>query len=299
MDAKLETIGGNPVLRFERRLAHPVAKVWQAVSDPGEMRHWFPAMLETELEVGAPIRFVFPEQAPVDAVGHGEILELDPPKVFAFRWNHDVLRFELVPDGDGCLLYFSQTLGGGAIGRLGAGRNAAGWDHCLDGLAALLDGREAEPFTEWMPAMEHYIERFGLGEGEVTRTEGGFELHFARDLVWKPAEDIWRLLAGDGHARHPEVPAGEVTTSEEPRLLEYASEGGLVRWEVCFDAELGARVELTHTVPSALADRVPELLATWHTHLDQLFAAANGEDRPVPENRPAELANHYRERLPS
>jgi len=269
VDANLEIVGGNPVLRFERRLAHPVADVWKAVTDPAELRHWFPAVLETELKIGAPIRFVSPEEAPVETTGHGEVLELDPPKVFAFRWNHDVLRIELVPDGDGCLLYFSQTLGGGAIGRLAAGRNAAGWDHCLAALAAQLDGREAEPFTDWIAAMEHYIERFGLDEGEVTRTADGFELHFARDLVWKPAADIWRLLTEDDFAPK-EAPA----RSEEPRLLAYTSEEGTVRWEIVHDAELGARVELTHSVPAALADRVPELLATWRTRLDQLFVAA-------------------------
>ena len=274
MDANLETIGGNAVLRFERRLAHPVAKVWKAVSDPAEMRHWFPAMLETELRIGAPIRFVFPDEAPVDEGGDGEILELDPPKVFAFRWSHDVLRFELVPDGDGCLLYFSQTLGGGAVGRLAAGRNAAGWDHCLATLAARLDDRAAEPFTEWVAAMEHYIDRFGLDEGEATRTADGFELRFARDLVWKPAAEIWRLLTDGGFARTAEVPGGEVTRSEEPRLLEYPAEGGTVRWEIAYDPALGSRAELTHTVPAAFADRVPDLLTAWHAHLERLFAAA-------------------------
>jgi len=294
VDANLETIGGKPVLRFERRLAHPVEKVWRAVSDPAELEHWFPAMLETELKVGAPITFVFPEEAPVDTTGHGEILELDPPKVFAFRWNHDVLRFEVVPDGEGCRLYFTQTLGGGPLGRLAAGRNAAGWDHCLAALAARLDEREAEPFTEWMSAMEHYIERFELGEGEVARTGAGYQLRFARDLVWKPSEDVWRLLTEDGFARNARVPAGEVTRSEEPRVLEYATGGGTVRWEIHYDEELGSRVELTHTTREA--DRLPELLATWHAQLERLFAAAHGKDRPEGVEQ---LTKHYREQVKS
>ena len=146
------------------------------------MGHWFPATVETELTVGAPMRFTFPGEAPIDGARDGEILEFDPPRVYAFRWNTDVLRFELVPDGDGCRLYFSQTLGGGSIGRLGAARNAAGWDHCLGSLRALLDGREAGAFTEWVPAMEHYVAVFGLGEGERTETGDGYELHFVRDL---------------------------------------------------------------------------------------------------------------------
>lgn len=28
---------------------------------------------------------------------------MDPPRVYMFRWNQDVLRFELIPDGGCCL----------------------------------------------------------------------------------------------------------------------------------------------------------------------------------------------------
>jgi hypothetical protein len=151
-----------------------------------------------------------------------------------------------------------------------------------------------------MSAMEHYIERFGLGEGELKQTADGYELHFARDLVWKPAGEVWRMLTEDGLAHNPHVPPGEVTRSEEPRLLEYATDDGLVRWDICYDSELGSRVELIHTAPARLADRVPELLATWHTHLEQLFTATHGvEPGAWPEDRVEQLAKHYRERISS
>lgn len=157
--ATLQTIDGKSVLRFERHLAHPRGKVWKAVTDPAELKHWFPAGVETELRLGAPIRFTFPDEAPLDVGGDGEILELDPLKLFAFRWNADVLRFELVPDGSGCLLLFSQMLGGGRIGGLAAGRNAVGWDVCFDGLAAWLAGRTAQPPAEWLGPMERATSR--------------------------------------------------------------------------------------------------------------------------------------------
>ncbi|MCO1580706.1 SRPBCC domain-containing protein [Crossiella sp. SN42] len=71
----------RPVLRFERRLRHPPEKVWRAVTDPAHLKHWFPAELQTEQRIGAPITFVFPgAEAPP---GSGEILEFDPPRVFA------------------------------------------------------------------------------------------------------------------------------------------------------------------------------------------------------------------------
>lgn len=265
MDAQMETIGGNAVLRFERRFKHPVEKVWQAITEPQEMAHWFPAAVETELRVGAPMTFTFPDAAPLDGARGGEILELDPPKVYAFRWNKDVLRFELVPDGEGCVMYFSQTLGGGGLGRLAAGRNAAGWDHCLTALDAQLDGREAEPFTHWLSAMQHYIDVFGLTEGTRTETPEGAELHFALDLVWKPLDDVWQVLT----ERQPEP-----TRAEAPRLLEYKAERGIVRWELFADPDLGNRVELTHTVPAEQADAE---LAAWPARLTELFAAVHAD----------------------
>lgn len=305
MDAKLETIGGKPVLRFERRLAHPVAKVWRAITDPAEMAHWFPATIETELKPRAKMTFGFGDTAPVDEkLTEGEILEYDPPKVYAFRWNADVFRFELVPDGDGCLLHFSQTLGGGPAGRLAAGRHAAGWDHCLDALLARLDGREVEPFTEWLAAMERYIDRFGLGEGEVSdvsEASEGISVHFARDLIWKPVEQVWQVLTEGApvepggepplRATNGYVPAGQVTRVEAPRLLEYSSADGLVRWEITADPQLGVQIELTHRRP---AD-VVTALAAWHTQLELFFAAVHGDIRcPWPEDRTEQLKKHYR-----
>ncbi|WP_236795702.1 SRPBCC family protein [Amycolatopsis sp. GM8] len=247
MDAKMETLDESTVLRFERRFKHPVEKVWRAITDPAEMTHWFPAAVETELKIGAPMTFTFPDAAPIDGDRGGEILELDPPKVYAFRWNKDVLRFELVPDGDGCVLYFSQTLGGGELGRLAAGRNAAGWDHCLGALDARLEGREAEPFTEWLPAMEHYLDVFGLAEGTRVDIADRAELHFALDLVWKPVEEAQPI----------------VRKSLEP------IEG--VRWKLFADPDFGTRVELTHVVP---AERADTELAAWPARLKELFASA-------------------------
>jgi len=39
----LQTIDGRPALRFERRLPHPVERVWRAVSEPAELARWFVA----------------------------------------------------------------------------------------------------------------------------------------------------------------------------------------------------------------------------------------------------------------
>ena len=313
--AVLRTIGGDPVLRFERRFAHPPEKVWRAVSDPAELAHWFPAEVRTEPRAGAPVRFAFPDEAPVPADGgRGEVLEYDPPRVHAFTWNQDVLRFELFPDGEGCLLVFTHTIGGGAPGRLTAGRDAHGWDVCLAALEDRLSGAEFTPPGGMLQAVEAYVARFGLDQGEVLPSEDGRStVHFARDLGWTPVEKVWEILTG-GEVPEPGaeppagfansyVPPGPVSAAEAPHLLEYAwlhggAPAGTVRWELPHTPDVGTRVELSHTVPAGLAETLPTALAAWQTHLEILFAAVHGEVRcPWPEERTAELERMYAARL--
>ncbi|ALG12932.1 SRPBCC family protein [Kibdelosporangium phytohabitans] len=305
--ATLSTIDGKPTLRFERRLRHPPSKVWRAVTEPAELAHWFPAAVELELRPGAPMRFTFAEEAVVDGAWDGEVLEVDEPKVFMYRWNHDVLRFELIPDGDGCLLVFTQTVGGDWVGKLGAARTAAGWDDCLDAMAAQLDGATAAQDNDWLARAESYIEKFGLGRGTVHEVTGGVELRFARDLVWKPQDVTWAFLVEDSpldgepplRATNGHVPAGRLTASDAPNTLEYewlhdGSPAGTVRWAFVWDPELGSRVELTQSVPAALSEHQSEWLAAWQVHLEVFFAGLHGENRcPWPEDRVTELTEQY------
>jgi uncharacterized protein YndB with AHSA1/START domain len=140
MNATLETMNGKPVLRFERRLAHSPEKVWKALTDPAELAHWFPQDIEGPFAPGAALRFVFRGTPPslggeVITDFKGEVLELDPPRLLSYTWGEDTLRFQLTPDGDGCVLVFTDTL----AERGKAARDGAGWHVCLDALDARLD----------------------------------------------------------------------------------------------------------------------------------------------------------------
>ena len=311
--ATLTTRDGRPTLRFERRLAHSPHRVWKGITDPEDLLHWFPARMETDLEVGAPITFTFEEDFGMDP-GGGEILEIDPPRLFVYTWRDDVLRWEIVPDGQGCRLIFLHTLGDEGGGKLAAGRNAAGWDACLEALEARLAGRTAEqPQSEQMlPAMEQYIGRFGLGEGAVYDHPAGYLIRFDRDLVWRPVDEVWSMLIED---KDPAVgsepprrfaneyaPAGPVTEVERPRHLEFAwlhdgAQVGHIRWELTSDRIAGSRVTVTASLPSRLAGLRAKLLAAYQTHLELFFAALNGEVRPWPHDRTAELEKMYAQRL--
>jgi uncharacterized protein YndB with AHSA1/START domain len=142
----VETVGGRLVLRYERRLAHPPERVWRAITEPAQLEKWFPAAVEMEdLVAGGVMHFTFREKD-VDSPD-GRITELDPPRVLAFDWGPENLRFELRPEPHGCLLVFTNTLDD----RSKLARVGAGWHLCLDLLEAELDGRAVpwDPDERW------------------------------------------------------------------------------------------------------------------------------------------------------
>lgn len=183
---------GTYALRFERRLAHPPEKVWRAITEPDQLRHWFPTDIEGQRELGARIRFVFRDDAPKAADMpevlardpedmDGEITEFDPPRLLAFTWGEEALRFELRLDEPGCVLAFTHTFTEpGNVPhpegpRKKGARDAAGWTVCLNALEAVVDGRqvewspdetsprvEAEPGEDrWAQLYQGYVNRFG------------------------------------------------------------------------------------------------------------------------------------------
>jgi uncharacterized protein YndB with AHSA1/START domain len=136
-DGTLQTIDGRPALRFERRLEHPTERVWRALTDPDELAQWFPS------------------DEPL------EVQESEPPRLLAVVWYGDALRFELRPDGDGCVLVFTHAF----ADRETAARTAAGWDRCFARLEALFAGQPLDAATAlelWPDVHERYAERFAV-----------------------------------------------------------------------------------------------------------------------------------------
>jgi uncharacterized protein YndB with AHSA1/START domain len=161
MTATLEVADGATTLRFERRLAHSPQKVWRAITDPAELTHWFPQDLEGTFAPGGKLRFVFRGKPPVldgETLREfaGEVLEFEPPRVLAYTWAGDILRWILIPDGDGCLLVFTDTF----TDHGKAARDGAGWHVCLDALHARL-GSASGPTSSWKQHYDQYTEAFG------------------------------------------------------------------------------------------------------------------------------------------
>ena len=124
----------RPAVRLERHLPDPPPVVWQALTEREQLRAWFPcdvAVSGGRWEAGAAITFRFPAGV-IDMTLTGQVLEVDEPKLLAFTWGEETLRFELSPEDGGTYLVLIDELPASA-----AARNAAGWDACLDRLARL------------------------------------------------------------------------------------------------------------------------------------------------------------------
>lgn len=148
-EATLLRAGARPILRFERHLPRPVDAVWRAVTDPAEMRTWFPTRIVIdEWKQGAQLTHHF-DGHDMDPLP-GTVLEWDPPHRVRFTWGTDTIGFELTaaPDG-GTIFVLTEELSANT-----AARNAAGWETCLDRLEY---GQEREP---WKPRFDRYAAGF-------------------------------------------------------------------------------------------------------------------------------------------
>jgi uncharacterized protein YndB with AHSA1/START domain len=129
---------GRYVLRYDRRLRHPVEKVWAALTDPARVEEWL-ARAEVELAEGGRVRL---EWLNGDAVAEGRITRLEPPHVIEFDTDiHGRLLWELQPEGDGTRLTLTVTaeLPDDYLASV-----RAGWHSHLDFLEDALDGRPVD-----------------------------------------------------------------------------------------------------------------------------------------------------------
>jgi uncharacterized protein YndB with AHSA1/START domain len=158
MNGTLKTIDGRPALRFERRLAHSVERVWRAITEPDELEAWFVARPEWKPEVGETFNAMDQD---------GEITDVEPPNLLAWNWGGELFRFELSPDGDGCRLVFTHVFDERKYGA----QHATGWEVHFARLDSLLAGErlgQEEAMAEWAGLHERYAEEFGL-DPEVGR----------------------------------------------------------------------------------------------------------------------------------
>ncbi|HLY80427.1 MAG TPA: SRPBCC family protein [Caulobacteraceae bacterium] len=304
-------------IRFVRRLRKPIEKVWAALTVPERIADWFTEMrFIPEPQLGARVELQFPEDDPPIVMANGEVIAFEPPRLFAWTWpdaDHppgSVVRCELAPDGDGCILTFTES------NRRGAHQlvwGAAGWHIFLDGLEGATEG-VANRWTmqrelALRPSYQAQFDALMAPDGEVRLNSDGYEIVFVRRLS-KPVEKVWAALTvperiadwlapatidpdlrvgarfnldfGDGKHRT----AGEIVALQPGRLFAWtwpasADERGAVPTVVRFElapAGQGCKLTLTSRGPGLPH---PGELAGWHTHLEGLEGAADGVRTPL------------------
>jgi uncharacterized protein YndB with AHSA1/START domain len=129
----------GPALRLERRYDQPVERVWRALTEPDELSRWFP--------------------------GEFEVSHSDPPNLLIGGWQGDgTLRFELRPDGAGCVLTFTHAF----TDRDQAALTGAGWDRCFARLDAVLAGQTMtydDSLAAWPQVHERLAAAWGIDPG--------------------------------------------------------------------------------------------------------------------------------------
>jgi uncharacterized protein YndB with AHSA1/START domain len=148
-----------------RELRHPPEKVWQALTDPAQLREWAPFDADGNLGmVGATVKLTT-VGAPAPSIAETTVKRADVPKSLEYTWGEFNMRWELEATVDGTRLTLWIN-----IGRPFIAMGAAGWHICLDVLdrflAGELIGRIAGPkamnFEGWRRLNAEYARQFGI-----------------------------------------------------------------------------------------------------------------------------------------
>jgi uncharacterized protein YndB with AHSA1/START domain len=147
---QLERTDDATILRFERSLSHPPERVWRALTESDELRHWLPCDIIGPREEGAEVVVPFwddvaEKHSIEDPVLTGRIVTWDPHRQFAWEWDDELLTFDLEPTPTGTALTLVVRLGAKSPG---ADQVLAGYHACLDQLVTLVDTGTAPAFID-------------------------------------------------------------------------------------------------------------------------------------------------------
>jgi uncharacterized protein YndB with AHSA1/START domain len=133
--ARIEKDGETWTLVLVRELRHSREKVWQALTDPAQLREWAPFDADRSLgTAGASVKLTT-VGAPTPHVTETTVTRADAPKLLEYRWGGNDMRWELEPSGQGTRMTLWTIIPRGFISM-----GAAGWHICFDVLDHLLGG---------------------------------------------------------------------------------------------------------------------------------------------------------------
>src|SRR5438552_10760872 len=163
--AQVRKDGDKWTLILVRELRHSPEKVWQALTDPAQLREWAPFDADRSLgTVGTTVKLTT-VGAPALHVTETTVTRADAPKVLEYNWGGFDMRWELEVFGGGTRLTLWTN-----IDRRFISMGAAGWHICFDVLERLLAGEpigrivgaEAMKFGGWQRLHAEYAKQFGV-----------------------------------------------------------------------------------------------------------------------------------------
>jgi uncharacterized protein YndB with AHSA1/START domain len=148
-----------------RELRHSPEKVWEAITDPAQLRAWAPFDADGNLGAVGTVKLTT-VGAPVPRVTETKIKRADPPCALEYNWGDFDMRWELeaLLDGGTRLTLWTN------IGHRFIAMGAAGWHICFDVLDHLLGGTpigrmvgpDAMKFGGWQRLHAEYGKQFGI-----------------------------------------------------------------------------------------------------------------------------------------
>jgi hypothetical protein len=157
--AQVQKDGEKWTLILVRELHHPPEKVWQAITDPAQLREWAPFDADGKLDkVGATVKLTW---VGTGSVSEATVTRAEAPRALEF---YDI-RWELEPLGGGTRLKLWHS-----IDRRFIAWGASGWHICFDVLDRLLNGTpigrlagsNAMHLAAWQRLVAEYSQQFGV-----------------------------------------------------------------------------------------------------------------------------------------
>jgi uncharacterized protein YndB with AHSA1/START domain len=162
--AEVRKDGEKWTLVLVRDLRHPPAKVWEALTDPEQLREWAPFDADRNLGAAGAVTLTT-VGAPTPLVTQTQVKRAEAPRLLEFSWGAQDLRWELEPKGGGTRLTLWHN-----IDRRFISMGAAGWHVCFDVLERHLEGQpigrivgaDALKLGGWQRLNAEYARQFGV-----------------------------------------------------------------------------------------------------------------------------------------
>jgi uncharacterized protein YndB with AHSA1/START domain len=162
--AEVQKEGDKWTLILVRELHHSPTKVWQALTDPEQLREWAPFDADRNLGAIGPVK-LSTVATPVTRVSESSVKRAEAPRLLEYAWGENDLRWELQPLGSGTRLTLWHNIGHRFIAM-----GAAGWHVCFDVLDRYLAGHpigrmvggDASKFGGWKRLNAEYAKQFGI-----------------------------------------------------------------------------------------------------------------------------------------